>query len=257
MYLSLHFLLLSWAPVIWKRHANSCLVQKEPEQVYREQNIQIVWVTLTGRQDLIIHWSLTWSVGLQVSHHLSYLSRGSLVARGFCLHSWRLFSFLLAVLTGLQEVTGYRKWTSCYYWTDESQSHSFLNKQWEPQSSQHVGWLQRGWAAGGEWWSGVLCATHHLGWFWGKISTTFTKNKGLQLQHLTYWETHQPSLASEAPWLLPTAASPGGGCGGEDIVALCGQRSLVLGQCPSWQPHDLELIVFVLPQFSCRLKNNG
>lgn len=144
-------------------------VQKEPEQAHGEGIIQNRG-TLTRRQDLIINWRLLGRALAWPPHSPSSPGRG-LIAHGFSLRfSSRLFSFLLAALTKLQEVMGYRKWTSYYYGRDESpwdpknttRSHSLLNKRCEPPSTPaYRKAKQQGLC--------VLSTIHDLGWFWEKI----------------------------------------------------------------------------------------
>lgn len=144
-------------------------VQKEPEQAHKEGIIQNRG-TLTGRQDLIINWRLLGRAPGWPPHAPSSPGRG-LIAHGFSLRfSSRLFSFLLAALTKLQEVMGYRKWTSCYYWTDESPwdpesttwSPSLPDKPCAPPSTPaYRKAKQQGLC--------VLSTIHCLGWFWEKI----------------------------------------------------------------------------------------
>lgn len=77
-------------------NANSCLVPKDPEQVYKELNIQTGTATLPRRQDLMMRLK-HYLGGLQSGRHDSPSSpKEGLVAHGFPLHTSRLFFLSLA-----------------------------------------------------------------------------------------------------------------------------------------------------------------
>lgn len=77
-------------------NANSCLVPKDPEQVYKELNIQTGTAMMPRRQDLMMRLK-HYLGGLQSGRHDSPSSpKEGLVAHGFPLHTSRLFFLSLA-----------------------------------------------------------------------------------------------------------------------------------------------------------------
>lgn len=189
--------------------------------------------------DGIWEWTEDCLGGLHHTLFLHTLSRGGLIAHGFSLHIPRLFSFLLAALTKLQEVMGNRKWTSHYYWTDErpwdpedtTWSHYLPDKQCEPPGTLHAGRLQRLSSRGC-----VFC-----------LQCTIWIDSGKRAKHVS--QTTKGCSCNILPpekhtsWIVPLrlwAAShffcfSGMGTRVKTHGA-CSQRNPVLMQCPTLQP---------------------